>query len=172
MTQTRGYDYVMDADTLIRAHRHHYAFDLCPGFWESLLHFHELDRVVSIDRVGDELRHEQDVLANWVNDIASSSFFASTDDEAVLKPFAEVMIWVDEQDQFKPEAREEFAAAADGWLVAYAKAYGSILITHEVLAPDAQKRVPIPNICRAFDVTYKDTFSMLKGLSVRFSWDR
>ncbi len=54
-------------------------------------------------------------------------------------------------------------------LVAYAKVNDFILVTQEVLSPEVQRRVPIPNVCRAFNVHYVDTFKMLRGLGMRFN---
>jgi hypothetical protein len=79
------------------------------------------------------------------------------------------MGWVQAQDQFSDAAKAEFATGADGWLVAYAKCKGCIIVTHELPATDARRKVPIPNVCDAFDVNYHDTFEMLRQLGVRFS---
>jgi hypothetical protein len=50
-----------------------------------------------------------------------------------------------------------------------AMAKGRIVVTHEVPAPDAKNRVPIPNVCVQFNVPYVDTFKMLRDLGVRFA---
>ena len=47
--------YLVDSDVLITAKNLYYAFDLCPGFWKSLLHHHRESRVFSVDRVRKEL---------------------------------------------------------------------------------------------------------------------
>ena len=65
-------------------------------------------------------------------------------------------------------AKEKFAKDVDGWLVAYAKVEGLTLVTHEASAPNAQNRVPIPNVCKIADVPCVDTFQMLRALGVRF----
>jgi len=79
------------------------------------------------------------------------------------------MRWVQAQDQFLDAAKTNFATVADGWLVAYAKAREYIVVTHELPAADARKKVPIPNVCEALGVSYVDTFTMLRELGVRFS---
>ncbi len=56
----------------------------------------------------------------------------------------------------------------DGWLIAYAKVNGHIVVTHEEMAPRAKKTVPIPNVCIQFGVDYCNTFTMLRELQVRF----
>lgn len=46
--------FLVDADVFISAKNRYYAFDICPGFWESLVH-HSGGGVCSIDRVRSEL---------------------------------------------------------------------------------------------------------------------
>jgi len=79
------------------------------------------------------------------------------------------MTWVQAQDQFSDAAKAKFANDPDGWIVAYAKAKEHIVVTPEVLDPNIRRKVPIPNVCDAFGVTYVDTFEMLRQLGVRFS---
>jgi len=80
------------------------------------------------------------------------------------------MAWVQGRDQFRPEAKAEFARGADGWLIAYAGVHGLAVVTHEEFAPNVRRKVPIPNVCRQFNVPFVDTFSMLRTLEVRFGW--
>ena len=54
--------------------------------------------------------------------------------------------------------------------MAYARVHDAVVVTHEVFNADVRKRVPIPNVCRQFDVDYRDTFAMLRELEVRFEW--
>lgn len=162
--------YLLDSNVFIEAHRKHYAFDLCPGFWASVIWHHGQGRLLSLDKVRDELIHEADVLAEWLgSQMPASSFAASSDDEVVAQ-YGQMQVWAQEQAQFSPAARAEFATVADSWLAAYAKVHGLVLVTHESFAASAKNRVPLPNVCRAFDVSYTDTFQMLKALGVKFDW--
>lgn len=161
--------FVLDANVFIEAHRRYYAFDLCPGFWECLLHHYAGARLVSIDRVRDEIL-AGDALEDWVKNQAPRGFFASSRDLAVTRHFGSMMAWVQSESRFLASAKAEFAQAADGWLAAYAKAHGCVLVTHEEHAPEARKRVPLPNVCRQFGVAYMDSFAMLRSLSTRFDW--
>jgi len=79
------------------------------------------------------------------------------------------MGWVQVRSQFSDAAKADFANGADGWLVAFAKSKGRIVVTHEVLDPNIRRKVPIPNVCNAFGVNYVDTFAMLRELGVRFA---
>ena len=161
--------FLLDTNVFIEAHRRYYAMDLCPGFWECLEHFCQEVRLFSIDRVRDEIS-EGDTLDEWVMR-APDELFVSTADEEVAGVFAEMMGWVQTNGRFLPPAKDEFARAADGWLVAYARVHGLVVVTHEVYDPNIRKKVPIPNVCRQFDVLHRDTFSMLRSLEVRFGWN-
>ena len=161
--------FVLDANIFIEAHRRYYAQDLCPGFWDSLTHYCLERRVLSIDRVRDELFVSQDRLVDWVKE-SPEDLFESTADESVINDFSEMMNWVQGNNQFLPEAKEQFAGAADGWVAAYAKVHDAVVVTHEVLNTQVRRRVPLPNVCRQFEVDYRDTFAMLRDLEVRFDW--
>lgn len=126
---------------------------------------------MSIDKVRKELERGGDDLTEWIASTAPSTCFSSTNDSAVISQYGQIMAWVQAQDRFNPEAKSQFAAGADGWLIAYAKVNGLILVTHETLAPEARRTVPIPNVCEAFGVTYLDTFDMLRELEASFSWE-
>jgi hypothetical protein len=162
--------YLLDANVFIEAKRRYYAFDVCPGFWECLVWYHQGACVQSIDRVKEEFERGADELFEWAKSVMPQACFASCDEEAVTEQYAQIMAWVQSQNQFFPEAKAEFAGSADGWLIAYAKAKNLVLVTHEVLARDARKNVPIPNVCEAFGVPYVDTFEMLRDLEAKFYW--
>lgn len=168
MTEPVPAVYLLDANVFMEAHRRYYALDICPGFWECLAHHCREPRLLSIDRVRDEIS-DGDALSSWVKG-APDELFVSTADQPVVDAFAQIMTWVQENPQFRDEAKAEFAAAADGWLVAYARVHNTVLVTHEAYSPDVKKRVLLPNVCRQFGVPYVDTFSMLRTLEVQFGW--
>jgi hypothetical protein len=160
--------FALDANVFIEAARRYYAFDLAPLFWDSLINQAANGRIRSIDRVKQELERGKDSLADWINKKFSDNF-ASTDDEDIVKCYGEIMKWVKNQDQFSDAAKYDFAGVADGWLVAYAKVKGYWVVTHEIMNIEIKKKVPIPNICKAFNVPFVDTFEMLRSLGVRFA---
>src|SRR5215510_13398869 len=162
--------YVLDTNVFVQAHRRHYAFEICPGFWDCLIHHHETGRIVSIDRVRDEIL-AGDALESWAKDSAPSSLFSVTANAAVVQSYADIVSWVQANSQFNSEAKTGFAQIADAWLCAYAKANARhVVVTHEEISPQAKRRVPIPNVCQQFRVDYVDPFTMLKDLKVRFQW--
>lgn len=162
--------YVLDANVFIEAKRRYYAFDVCSGFWESLIWLQSEGRIGSIDRVKNELVRGGDDLTAWITSRMPETGFDSTDHRLIADCFGEMVAWVQSQSQFFPEAKAQFASGTDGWLMAYVKTQGHVLVTHEVLASDAKKKVPMPNVCRAFNIPYMDSFEMLRTLSVCFTW--
>lgn len=164
-----GGKFLLDANVLIEAKRRYYAFDLCPGFWDAVAAHHKTAQIFSIDRVREEFEQGEDDLAHWIADQIPTCF-ESTDAPDIFSHYGAILQWVMAQGQFNPEAKTEFASAADGWLIAYAKAKNLTVVTHEVYAPEARRKIPIPNVCKAFDVVYVDTFTMLRDLGVKFIW--
>lgn len=160
--------YLLDANAFIEAKDRYYGFDICPGYWSSLLVQHNYRRLYSIDRISDELNELDDVVKQWIEDKVPDTFFKKTEDQAVIEKFQEMVNWVYSQPQFTDAARTEFASVADGWVIAYAAVNGLIVVTHELFAPEAKRKVPMPNVCVEFDVEYVDTFSMLRELGETF----
>lgn len=160
--------FLFDSNAFIEARRRYYAFDICPGFWDAVLLLHREGRLFSIDRVGEELEKGNDELKEWAAG-APETLFAPSGSPDVVGIFGRLQSWVFGQSQFFPQAKADFAAKADAWLIAYAKAKGLVLVTHEEFAADARKRVPMPNVCRAFQVEHVNTFDALRELGVKFT---
>lgn len=156
--------FLLDANVLITAHRSYYAFDLCPGFWESVKAGHAAGRIFSTQRVLAELRRNTDVLTGWVDDELPPEFFLDDSAAEVITEYAPMMQWVQSKD-FNPAAKAKFATDADGWLVAASKQMGLCLVTHERSQDGVKVRVPVPNVCDEFGVGYCNTFEMLRALS-------
>lgn len=163
--------YVLDTSVFIQAHRQYYTFDICPGFWSSLLHYQKAGRIISIDRVRNEIL-KGDALEAWVRQKTQASLFASTVDPIITNDFSAMMKWVQGEAQFMNEAKAEFARVADGWVVAYAKSRNDyVVVTQEEWAPYVKKKVPLPNVCKKFNVPYINIFLMLKDLKVQFHFN-
>lgn len=160
--------YLLDANALIEAKDRYYGFDICPGYWSSLLVQHDSKRLFSIDRIADELNEQGDVVKQWIENEVPDTFFKKTEDQAVIDKFQKMVNWVYSQPQFTDAAKTEFASVADGWVIAYAAVNGLVVVTHEQFAPEAKRKVPMPNVCVEFDVEYVDTFSMLRELGEKF----
>ncbi len=161
-----GLPYLLDANVFITAKNFYYAFDLAPGFWDSLATNAANGNILSIDYVKRELEAHQDNLKDWIiNNFVIA--FNSTNDNAVIQSYTNVINWVQNQNQFTDAAKADFARGADGWLVAYAMAKGGIVVTLEILNLNIRRKVPIPNVCQQFGVQFVDTFEMLRQLGVQ-----
>lgn len=161
-----GRRFVLDANVFIEAQKRYYGFDICPGFWLALVRQHKAGRVFSIDSIREELLNDD--LKTWIKQTLPRTFFKGTADKGVRDAFGEMVNWVQNERQFTPVAKAEFAASVDGWLVAYAKVNGHVLVTHEEYEPDIKREVKIPNACIEFDVDYCNTFEMLRDLKEQF----
>jgi len=166
--------YIIDSDVFISAKNRYYAFDICPGFWDSLIHHHNISNIHSIDKVKTELLTgaKTEDLVQWVKKDIPGGFFLSTNDESVLSAYAEIMLWVQRNPQYQNRAKAKFATEADGWLVAYAMTHKVTIATNEQSRPESKNRILLPDVCTKFNVTFKDTFFMLKDLSVRYEWKK
>lgn len=160
--------YLLDSNVFIEAKNRYYGFDICPGFWASIVELYAAGRVYCIEQVRNELLSQGDALDNWLQSAIAASFFSETNEHSTIKSYQQLISWVYSEPQFEDEAREEFASVADGWVIAYAHAKGMKVVTHEKLAPHAKKRVPMPNVCEQFGVAYVDTFEMLRDLKVSY----
>ncbi len=164
--------YLLDSDVLITAKNLYYAFDLCPGFWNSLIHYHGEGRVFSVDRVRNELlvgRSDED-LFQWVKNDVPEEFFLPVDTAEVARVYTEIMLWVQRHPHYFDPAKAKFATGADGWLVACAQVRGAIVVTNEQPAPASRKTVKLPDVCDEFGVAQQSTFAMLRALGARFDW--
>ena len=161
--------YLLDTNVFIAAQRSYYPLSLCPGFWDVLTHYSQQGRVLSIDRVRNEILNG-DELASWVRQ-APTELFLTSAEQQVVDAFSKMQIWVQHNDQFLQAAKDEFATVADGWVAAYAMVHDAIVVTQEIFQPEVKKRVPIPNLCWQFNVEYYNTFKMLHDFGVRFEWN-
>ena len=161
--------YLLDSDVFITAKNTYYAFDICPGFWDGLLHHHSKQTVFSIDRVRGELLagRATDDLVRWVREKVSRSFFLPAEDGDVPDKYGEIMLWAQQHSRYYQEAKAKFAASADGWLVAYAGVHGFIVVTNEKPEPDSRRAIKLPDVCQQFNVQYINTFDLLRRLGVK-----
>jgi len=161
--------YVLDANVFIEAARRYYAFDIAKPFWDGLTNYAKKGELGSIDKVKDEIQKGNDDLKKWAeSDFAK--YFYSTQQSDLMNSYMKLVQWVQVQKQYTQKAKDIFMESnnADTYAIAFSLAYNLILVTHEVLSPEAQKRIPIPNVCEAFGIQYCDTFEMLRDMGFSF----
>ncbi len=158
--------YLLDANVFMQAKNLHYGFDFCPAFWDWLVHEHASERVFSIEKVGDEIQAGQDQLATWAAKQGSAFFLAPQPN--ALPALTRVSTWVTRQPNYAASAVSMFMQAADYYLVAQAVADAHVVVTHEVAAPHAIKKIKIPDVCIGLGVKCVTPFEMLRKEGARF----
>jgi len=160
--------YLLDANIFIQAHQTYYAFDIAPSFWDKLIRGANEDKIISIDQIKSELEssHNDDLLSTWATNNFNEWFFPCSDN-LVYQSYRDIIEWSQRNAQFYDTAKSEFASSADSWVLAYAKAHGCVIVTHETYDKNIKRRIKIPNVCEAFDIPYTDTFSMLRNLNIQ-----
>lgn len=155
--------YAIDADVFIQAKNRHYGFDFCPAFWHWLDEAHGGGRVLSVTKIGEELRAGADELAAWASERAG--FFVPPD-EAAVSSLTKISAWATGAN-YAPAAVSTFLAAGDYFLIGHAHAHGLTVVTHEI-ASGSLKKIKIPDACAALGVSCVDPYAMLKAERAKF----
>lgn len=124
----------------------------------------------TLDKVRDELLRGRDDLATWVESEFGKAAFVQSSTPEVASAYAKILAWVTAQPQFLPPAVTDFQQVADGWLAAYAKTTGAIVVTLEEFAPQCRHKVPLVNVCKEFHVDTITPFELLRRLGVKLDW--
>jgi hypothetical protein len=157
--------FLLDSNVFIQAKNLHYRFDFCEAFWLWIKQGHAGKILFSIDKVFQELKQgsKEDLVRKWALEMPPEFFLPDMKDGGVMKAYAKLIKWVHESDHYRDAAKKEFADSsnADAFLLAVAYNSGYTIVTHEKYNKDTQKKVPIPNIAKEFDIEYIDTFDLL-----------
>lgn len=156
--------YLLDANVFIQAKNLHYGLDFCPAFWQWMIDNGINNRVLSIDKIADEIAAGADELTQWAKEKGSDLFRVT--DAHVAAQLGRVSTWVTTQ-QYEPVAVSTFLQAGDFFLIAHALAGGHTVVTHEVAANSA-KRIKIPNVCVGLAVPFMTLYQMLRIEQARF----
>ena len=112
--------YLLDANVFIDAKNRYYGFNICPGFWSSLITLNGTKKVFSIDRIRNELLEQDDEIKKWVKNTAPETFFKKTEDQAVVNTFEKMIQWVYSEDQFTSGAYSSCVTTIKSFTAAYA----------------------------------------------------
>lgn len=164
--------YLIDANIFITASRTYYDFDFGNNFWDFLVDQGNKKNIASIDKVLKELKKVDDKLKEWVTKDFLNYFIDTTTDN-VLEKYAILMQWADKQtNQYTQNAIDEFMKEnnADTWLISLALTDIDkyVIVTFEKENNQIKRKIPIPNVCKAFNIKYRDLFQMLKKLEFKF----
>ena len=122
--------YLLDSNVFIEAHRRYYGIDFVPGFWDWLRQGHAAGKLASIEKIRQELEAgaQDDPLRDWAKN-HKMVFLAI--DGAVQASFQRLSSWVmDTRHGYTSAAIATFMGSGDYQLIAYAHAYGHVVVTH------------------------------------------
>jgi hypothetical protein len=156
--------YLLDANVFIQAKRLHYGLDFCPAFWEWLVAENSAGRVVSIDKVSDEIEAGGDELWDWAK--AQGDTFFLKPNFGVPAALTKVSTWATGQ-SYEQAAVSTFLQEADYYLVGRALGDGHTVVTHET-ASTSRKIIKIPDACIGLGVKFVTPFQMLRISKARF----
>ena len=156
--------YLVDSNFFIQAHRLYYPLDVFPSFWQKIKLLAESNVIISIDKVRNELYANNDDLTIWCKANLPTDFFKDT--STVISEYIQVTKWVESRNHYTRPALDEFLDAdeADAWLVAYAKANNTPLVTHETSEPLRKSKVKIPDVCQPFAIRCLNTIELFRNL--------
>lgn len=163
--------YVVDSNFFIQAHRASYPLDVAPSFWAKVKQLADESKIISIDKVKNEIYKNEDELKLWCENNLPNTFFKDTN--SVLSQYSRIVGWASSQgDHYLPNAFAEFLDAdeADAWLISYTLAdnLNRIIVTHELSEPARRNKIKIPDVCIANSVQFCNTIEMLRRLGEKF----
>lgn len=163
--------YIADSNFFIQAHRVSYPLDIAFSFWNKVKQLANSGKIISIDKVRDELFDKNDALEEWCSYNLPIDFFKDTSTE--MAAYSQVINWVvSKSDHYLPNAINEFLDSneADAFIVAYALADSNnrIVVTQEISEPNRKNKVKIPEVCHALNVQYINMMDMFRQLGETF----
>jgi hypothetical protein len=141
--------FIVDTNFFIQSHRITYPLDVAINFWQKVKKLSEEDKIISIDKVKEEIFKNDDELKKWIEKNIKSNFFKSTDTQEVLDEYQKVVSWAKSKSaHYVQNAINEFLQYenADAWLIAYALAINKNcqIVTQEKSEPTRKSKIKIP----------------------------
>ena len=163
--------YIIDSNFFIQAHRASYPLDIAFSFWNKVKQLAAEGKIISIDKVKNEIYDKNDALEEWCKSNLPEDFFK--DSSQIMEAYSAVCVWaISKSDHYMPNALNEFLNAdeADAFIVAYALAdpNNRVLVTHEISQPNRKNKIKIPEACSALNVQFVNTMDMFRRLGVTF----
>lgn len=118
------YKYIIDANIFITAHRRIYPFDIAPSFWQQVVD-KAADKIYIIEKVEKEILNGEDLLSEWYKNQSSNFTVLRIPEQEVIEAYRKIINFVNDNENYKQSAKDDFASAADSWICAYALAHKS-----------------------------------------------
>jgi hypothetical protein len=163
--------YVLDSNFFIQALRDSYPLDVAFSFWKKVKQLADDGKIISIDKVQDELYDKNDDLKAWCIANLPDDFFKDT--SGIMIEYGQVSTWaVSKNSHYFQHAINEFLAVdeADAFLVAYVLSdiKNRTLVTQEISEPTRKSKIKIPEPCNVFGIRYIKMMEMFRELGESF----
>ncbi len=163
--------FVLDSNFFIQAHRVSYPLDIAFSFWNKVKQLADQGKIISIDKIKNELYDKNDELEAWCKNNLPDDFFKDT--TSVMTEYGKVASWaISKKDHYLTNALNEFLDAdeADAFLVAYGLAdkMNRIIVTYETSDPNRKSKIKIPEPCNALGLRFCTTMEMFRKLKETF----
>ena len=163
--------YILDSNFFIEAHRVSYPLDIAFSFWNKVMGLAAEGKIISIDKVKNELFGKNDPLENWCREKLPSGFFK--DKSSVITAYQQVANWAySRRDHYNQAAIDQFLDAdkADAFIVAFALFDSSerVVVTHEISNPNQRSKIKIPDAGHALGVRVIRVMDMFRELNETF----
>lgn len=161
--------FLLDANVLIDANRDYYPMTRVPEFWEWLTHQARIGAVKVPREIYSEPRAGRDELGDWLKRGHDGSHLLLQEeaDVALVRRVVEQGYASDLTDE------EVLKLGHDPFLIAYALADPSArcVVTMEASKPSAiRANRRVPDVCRDFGITTRNTFQFIRLLDFSTSW--
>ena len=162
--------FLVDTNFFIQAHRVTYPLDVVPSFWNKVKQLADSDRIISIDKVKNEIYGNEDELKEWCQMHLKEEFWLET--SSAMEEYSTLANWsVNQKNRYTQNAIYEFLDSenADAFLLAYALADRETrtIVTYEK-ADKKKSIIKIPEVCSAFNISYVDPITMFRELNETF----
>jgi hypothetical protein len=158
--------FLLDSDVLISAKNLHYNPKYCGAFWDWILLAHQVGKVLSIDKVRDELQvgKQEDLLHTWSQRSELADFFVPS--KAATPKWRELAVWATgRKPTYLQAAQDKFldVKSADAWLIGYAATQTNVIVvTNEKAEPASKKSIKLPDAAAALGVKTITLFELLQ----------
>lgn len=149
-----------------------YPLDIALNFWIKVRNLADQGKIISVDKVKNEIYGKNDDLENWCQANLPNDFFKDTATSDVINEYGKICNWAISKGQYTQSALNEFLHAdeADAFLAAYSLSDNPnrIVVTQEISSPKSQKRVKLPDACIAHSVECVNTVEMFRRIGETF----
>ncbi len=162
---------MVDTNFFIQAHRASYPLDVASSFWNKVKQLALEERIISIDKVKQEIFRNDDALKHWCKNNLPENFFKDT--TQIMTAYGQVVAWAASRSiHYLPKALGEFLSAdeADAYIIAFALAENSnrIIVTQEISESNRRNKVKIPDACIDLNDRFVNVMDMFRQLGETF----